>query len=209
MPVNAYHLREGLRKHLKKAELAKLGETPIGIAGAGGLGSNVAMLLARSGIEQLTLVDYDSVEKSNLNRQHYWPRHLQMSKVSALAESLIELNPGMRLTLVEKRLEQANLPELLSTCPIWVEALDNANTKADFIEKALLLKRHVVGASGICGIGGEPMKIKRLGRLVLVGDFQTSSDTEPPMAPRVMQAAALMADIVLAWVLGLDNPKSF
>lgn len=204
MSEDRYHLREGLQKYLRHPQLAKLAKTHIGIAGAGGLGSNVAMILARSGIEKLTIIDNDIVENSNLNRQHYWPRHLNKPKVFALSEILLELNPAIELTLIEKRIEQINLATLLPGCPIWVEALDVAQMKSAFIEKALLSGCQVVGASGICGIGGEPLKIKKLGNLVLVGDFQTSSDKSPPMAPRVIQAAALMADIVLDWILDLD-----
>ncbi len=194
-------LREGLRAHFSPAELARLCATRVGIAGAGGLGSNCAMLLARSGIENMVLVDDDAVEPSNLNRQHFWPRHLGQKKVLALGESLRELNPAINLDLLPLHLDEENLAQVLQECPIWIEALDNAQTKRIFVEKALLAGAFVFAASGLCGVGGQPMSIKRLGRLVVVGDFQTSTAIAPPLAPRVMQAAALMADAALEQIL--------
>lgn len=65
-----------------------LKEKYVAIAGLGGLGSNIAMLLVRSGVGHLMLVDFDTVEKSNLNRQQYLPRHIGMWKTDALAEQL-------------------------------------------------------------------------------------------------------------------------
>ena len=91
-------LREGLKRYLSEHQIQLLRKTEVGIAGAGGLGSNAAMLLARSGLERLSIIDHDIVDKSNLNRQHYWPRHLAQSKVEALKEALLELNPHIQLT---------------------------------------------------------------------------------------------------------------
>ncbi len=194
-------LREGLRSCLSDSQIQLLRNTPVGIAGAGGLGSNVAMLLARSGLERLTIIDHDSVEPSNLNRQHYWPRHIGQSKVEALKESLLALNPHIRLSLHNVFLDDKNIPSLLPACGIWVEAFDRADSKALFVEKALLAGRRVISASGICGIGGKPIAMRKIGALTLVGDFQTDQCMAAPMAPRVVQAAGLMADCVLESIL--------
>ena len=195
------HLRSGLQRYLSNGQLELLAKAKIGIAGAGGLGSNLAMILARSGVENLIMVDYDTVDASNLNRQHYWPRDLARPKVEALAESLLALNPHMNLQSVHLRLDEGNIGEIVRQCGIWSEALDNAQTKALFTEKALLAGCRVVAASGICGIGGQSLRRRDLGKLTVVGDFSTSLDCAPPMAPRVIQAAAMMADIVLEWLL--------
>ena len=77
-------LCEGLGRYLTPEQLRILRQARVGIAGAGGLGSNAALMLARSGVEHLTLVDHDVVDASNLNRQQYWPRHVGRSKVDAL-----------------------------------------------------------------------------------------------------------------------------
>lgn len=202
-------LTEGLKRYLDRKSLAALANAKVGIAGAGGLGSNVAMMLARSGIRRMVIIDYDSVEPSNLNRQHYWPRHLGRKKVEALGEILRELDADMELDLLDLRLTAENMRDILPTCPIWVEALDDAASKALLTEKALLMGRKIAAASGLCGFGGEPMRKKRMGNLILVGDFVTGTDQAPPMAPRVVQAAALLSDCVLEFVLPAKSDEPF
>lgn len=199
---NADALRQGLTRYFTPDELARLAAARVGIAGAGGLGSNVALMLARSGVEDMLLIDHDVVDASNLNRQQFWPRHVGRPKVEALGELLRELNPHIRLELVNARLDEANLPDLLPACPIWVEALDAADTKTLLVERALTSGRRIASASGVAGYGGPLMGRRRLGDLVLVGDFQTDVAFAPPLAPRVTQAAALLADAVLEFILG-------
>lgn len=196
-------LREGLRRYLSPARLAALRAARVGLAGAGGLGSNTAMLLARCGVENFVLVDGDVVEPSNLNRQQYFPRHVGRPKVDALAEALLELNPHIH---VEKRrlwLDSANMPGVLAAANIWVEALDAVPMKRAFVEAAMGAGAFTVSATGMAGWGGPSMKRRQLeGRLVQVGDFRTGIDMRPPLAPRVAQAAAMQADAVLEYVLG-------
>lgn len=201
----ANSLRDGLGRYLLPEQLEKLRAARVGLAGAGGLGSNAALMLARCGIENMLLLDHDVVEPSNLNRQQYWPRHLGRPKVEALAELLRELNPDMRVEARRLRLCPANLPDILPACPIWVEALDDAEAKTMLVEHALLGGHMVASASGMGGYGGPAMQKRRLGRLTLVGDFSTDVLTAPPLAPRVTEAAALLADAVLEFVLGADE----
>lgn len=195
-------LREGLARYFTPDELARLRAARVGIAGAGGLGSNVALMLARSGVEDMLIIDHDVVDASNLNRQQFWPRHVGRPKVEALAELLRGLNPHIRLELVHARLTGDNLPRYLPACPLWVEAFDAAESKTLLVEQALLAGRRIASASGLAGVGGPAMRRRRLGNLVLVGDFQSDVAVAPPLAPRVTQAAALMADAVLEWILG-------
>lgn len=201
-------LSQGLAAHFSPAQLALLGSAHVGIAGAGGLGSNVAMLLARSGILRLTIVDSDVIEPSNLNRQHFWPRQVGQPKVLALAENLRELNPEIRVITFQTVINAQNIAHLLGDAAIWVEALDNPFAKKLVVEAGLLCGAAVAAASGIAGFGGQPMRKRRLGRLSLVGDFVTDIKKAPPLAPRVMQAAALLADCVLEFILGTggDSP---
>lgn len=194
--------KEGLKKYLSDSQLSALARAHVGIAGAGGLGSNIAMLLARSGLERLTIIDHDVVEGSNLNRQHYWPRHLGQKKALALKDLLLELNPRMSVDCHCVYLDEASLPPLLKDCGIWAEAFDSAAAKAFFVEQALLAGRQVISASGICGVGGPPLARRIMGGLTLVGDFHTDLCMAPPMAPRVTQAAAIMADRALELILG-------
>lgn len=195
-------LTAGLSRYLNPAQLRVLSSVRVGLAGCGGLGSNVALLLARSGLQNFLLIDDDVVEPSNLNRQHYFPSHVGRPKVEALAEQLRALNPAVHAECRQTRLNADNLPPLLPQTEVWVEALDDAGMKRRFVEACLAASCFVVSASGIAGFGGPPMQKKVLGqKLVLVGDFMTDIATAPPLAPRVVQAAALQADAVLEYLL--------
>lgn len=194
-------LREGLKRYLPGDLREKLASCSVGVAGAGGLGSNAALMLARSGIEKMLLADCDVVDASNLNRQQYWPRHIGMKKVAALREILLELNPHMQIETFDAKLDSENMPEIISKQKVWIEALDSAELKGQFAAMASSTADFVVAASGLCGIGGEPLKRKRLGNILIVGDYCTGLDRANPFAPRVTQAAALMADGVLEYFL--------
>ena len=200
---NALHT--GLARYLSPDQLATMRAARVGIAGAGGLGSNAALMLARSGVGNLVLVDDDVVDASNLNRQQYWPRHVGRPKVEALAELLQELNPEMGVDARRMRLDQNNMAEVLPACPIWVEAFDGPDDKTLLVETALLGGYRIASASGMGGWGGKAMGKRYLGNLVLVGDFSTDILLAPPLAPRVTEAAALLADAVLEMVLGVNE----
>ena len=194
MSVNTY---------LTAEEKARLEQAMVGIAGAGGLGSNVAAHLVRAGVRRLVLADFDVVSPSNLNRQFFFQDQIGRRKVEALAENLRRIEPGLELTLHDVRLDAANLPSLFGTCDVVVEAFDNVESKSALL--SALRDRPVVSASGLAGWGrSNEMKVRRLGKdLVLVGDC--ASDIRAGLAPqsaRVGIAAAMQANAVLAILLG-------
>lgn len=193
-----------LAPHFAPAQRQRLAEARVGIVGAGGLGSNCAVLLARSGVGHLTIADHDVVSLSNLNRQCYWPRHLGRPKVDALGEILRELNGGISLDLRRQRLDAATVGAVFAGCSVVVEAVDAASVKRELVEALLRAGHVVVSASGMAGWGGLPMTARRLGsRLTVVGDQLSEVTPErPPLAPRVVMAAALEADAVLCHILG-------
>ena len=197
-------LVRGLRAHFSETALARLASVRVGIAGAGGLGSNVAMLLARSGVRQLVVADGDTVEPSNLNRQCFWPEDVGRPKVEALRDRLHVLDPDLSVDIRREWLCPASSLVVFQGCPIVVEALDAAGLKADLCAALLVGGFFVVAASGLGGYGLAPMAVRRLGKnFVCVGDFTTAADSAaPPLAPRVTQAAALQADVVLEKILG-------
>jgi sulfur carrier protein ThiS adenylyltransferase len=204
-------LEQGLRRHLTPEQLARLAAARVGLAGAGGLGSNCAMMLARSGVANLVLVDGDVVDASNLNRQQYFPRHVGQSKVCALSEQIRELGVA-NIDARHVRFDVGNISDILGLASVWVEALDDPEAKSLFVEEALRAGVFCVSASGIAGWGGPPMQRRVLThmdgslRLVLVGDFTSAvSEALPPLAPRVIQAAAMQADAVLAYLL--ETPR--
>lgn len=196
-------LSESLERWFSAGQLARLAAARVGIAGAGGLGSNVAMALARSGVRAFVVADGDLVEPSNLNRQAYWPEDVGKPKVLALEERLRALEPELNYEGRREWLTDANACAVFRGCDVVVEALDGAAFKADLCALLLEAGFFVVGASGLAGYGLPPLGVRRIGdRFVCVGDFTTAaSDDSPTLAPRVIQAAALQADAVLSFII--------
>lgn len=207
-------LARGLGRYFSLAALGALRAAHVGIIGAGGLGSNVAMMLARSGVRHMTIVDPDIVDASNLNRQAYFPDDVGESKVLALARHLTTLEPAMRLVVHELAVTRGNAEALFVECPLIVEAVDLADTKAMLYEMFAQEKELYVTASGMAGAGRDTVMVTRKLRknVAAVGDFVNGVDAaHPPLAPRVMQAAALQADAVLAHILSsvTDNGEPY
>lgn len=199
-------LAGGLARYFSPAQLARLGSAMVGVVGAGGLGSNVSMMLVRSGIRHITLVDHDRIEASNLNRQAYLPEDIGKLKVEALARHLRTLEPALDVHTHALLVTRENGVPLLAHCPIVVEAVDSAATKLLLYETFSAIKELYVTASGMGGFGyaeEAPMRLRRPRKnVVIVGDFRTEADElHPPLAPRVMQAAAMQADAVLTHIL--------
>lgn len=196
----SFDLEEGLARYVSSAQLKALRSVRIGIAGLGGIGSNVALMLARTGATNLVLVDYDSVEKSNLNRQCYFPEDVGKKKTEALAQRLRALDENISPLVQNRRITRDNVQDMLSLADIWVEALDGAEDKAILVQACLSASLPCVACSGMGGFGGPPMRVRKMGHLRVVGDFASDVDAHPPLAPRVTACAALMADEVLSLV---------
>lgn len=192
---------EGVLSSFSEEQQRLLRAARVGIAGAGGLGSNAAMMLARSGVGHLIIIDGDRVEPSNLNRQHYFPVHVGQPKVEALAGQLRALNPDIRVDARMMWMDGNNIPALLHEADLWIEALDDASAKALFASAAAAAGRRVICGSGMGGVGGYAMRRRVMGSLVVVGDMRSDVADRPPLAPRVMQCAAMQADAALEWLL--------
>lgn len=193
-----------LAQYATPDEAERVGSIVVGIAGAGGLGSNCAVALVRSGFTRLVIADFDTVEASNLNRQAYVVEQIGEPKVSALAWNLQLINPSVRIEAVEVRLDSSNLLEVFADCAAVVEAFDDPECKALLVEELLPAGKFVVGASGLGGIGASDRicvhKVKET--FYVVGDMTTEvCDRTGAFAPCVGIAAAKQADIVLEWAL--------
>ncbi len=184
-------------------EIAKLKKAHVGIAGCGGLGSNTAMMLVRAGISQFTLVDFDEVATSNLNRQFFFTSQIGKSKVESLAENLLAINPDLKLNIHQCRVTSDNLDELFSQCTFVVEAFDVPESKAMIAGKYLTSATPFVCVSGIAGFGNsDRIKVREIGtKSWLIGDGTTGIDKAPPLAPAVLIAAGKEADVVLTQTL--------
>jgi sulfur carrier protein ThiS adenylyltransferase len=189
---------------------ARVKGATVGIAGLGGLGSAIAIALARTGIGRLILVDFDVVEPSNLNRQQYFLRHLGMPKTEALAELLHEINPYVKVVCHICRITAANAPQLFGAADVLVEAFDVPDAKAELVAGfgQAFPDTPLVMASGLAGYGsGNSVRVHRLGkRLYVVGDLDAAARPGTGlMAPRVGVAAHLQANMVLRLLLGEEE----
>ena len=187
------------KQHRKQQAI--LATKSVGIAGAGGLGSNVAISLVRSGLTRLTVVDFDRVEKSNLNRQYYFLSQIGKEKINALKENIENINPEVNCDFYNKKLEKDSMWKPFQHVDIVVEALDTAETKTQFIEEILqhFPNKPIVAASGVAGIGNsDRIHTKKLGNLYIVYDEEAkSSDEDVLLAPKVCLMANWQANIVL------------
>jgi sulfur carrier protein ThiS adenylyltransferase len=181
--------------------LAALQAGTVGIAGAGGLGSNVAISLARAGVGRLFIADFDRVEASNLNRQQYFVGQIGRRKVTALRESLTAINPFSKYTVHAVRVTRANAGRIFGEADVLVEAFDKAATKQMLIDVWLSLHpdRPIVAASGLAGYGkNRTLHTRRMGSLYLCGDEASQCPKGvSPMAPRVAIVANLQANLVV------------
>jgi len=190
--------------YLTPSERAVLEAARVGIAGAGGLGSNCAMHLVRAGVKHLTVVDFDVVNESNLNRQFFFRDQLGLKKVEALKANLLRIDPGADIRSVDLRLDAASARETFADCDIVVEAFDVVEAKAMLVAALAPSGKRIVTASGLAGWGrSNAMQVRRMGNIVAVGDGETAvGDNAAPASPRVGIAAAMQANSVVAMLLG-------
>lgn len=144
----------------------------IGIAGAGGIGSNVAMLLTRAGVNNLRIVDFDVVQESNLNRQFFFKSQIGLPKVDALADNLRRIDPTAHIETFTERVTVNNAAGFFADCGVVVEAFDGAEDKAMLVEAfAGAEDKFVVAASGVAGLSLDGIAVeRRFGNVVVVGD---------------------------------------
>ena len=177
----------------------------IGIAGAGGLGSNIAVSLTRAGIGKLVVADFDKIEPSNLNRQQFFVDQIGIPKVIALLENLNKISPFTQYQMHEVKLNEENIPFIYKDVDIMIEAFDKAEMKAMLIETWLthFPNKPIIAASGLTGWGkNEILHTRKIDNLYICGDEE--SDLQKgisPMAPRVGIVANMQANLVLELIL--------
>ena len=179
----------------------------VGIAGAGGIGSNVAFQLVRAGVRHLKIIDFDRIEPSNLDRQFYFADQVGRSKVSTLAENLRRIDPALVVEWLDLRLTAANMAAVFADTQVVVEGLDGAEDKKTLLETFGGTSKLVVAASGVTGSQLDHIACQKFGNCQVVGDFETPAGTENPYAPKIIMVAAIMSAIVLEH-LGLAQPAS-
>jgi len=183
-----------IENHLKKFR--------VGIAGAGGLGSNCAAALARTGIGTLVIADFDKVEPSNLSRQYYFVNQIGMMKAEALKDNLLRIRPEIQVVIHNVRLNKDNIPSVFAGCHVIVEAFDKSDMKEMLIESVQnkLPGIPLIVGTGMAGWGkNEILKFRQIDEtLYICGDeLSEASDDLPPLAPRVGIVARMQANTVV------------
>ena len=199
--MDALVARHGLALH------KRFSSATVAVCGLGGLGSNIAIALARVGIGKLLLIDFDRVDIINLHRQQYKANQIGLYKADALAKNLLEIAPYTEITAVTAKITEENFADLLKGADVVCEAFDNAEAKAMLVNGVLeqLPDCYLVAASGMAGMD-TPNTIrtrKVMGRFYLCGDETNDvADTIGLVAPRVMLCAAHQAHTVLRILAG-------
>ena len=174
----------------------------VAICGLGGLGSNIAFALARAGIGKLILIDFDSVDITNLHRQQYKANQIGMSKTEALKENLLEIAPYVTIETHSVRISENNTEVLLEKADIICEAFDDADCKAMLVNLVTerMPEKYLVAASGMAGFGSaNTIQTRRISkRFYICGDGTSDvSEAGSLVATRVMLCAAHQAHTVL------------
>jgi sulfur carrier protein ThiS adenylyltransferase len=180
----------------------------VGIAGAGGLGSNCAVALARSGIGTLVIVDYDFIELQNLNRQYYFTNQVGLMKTLALKQNIKSINPEVNVITYEEKLNSLNIPQLFSECNIIIEAFDKSEMKEMLIETVQLKmpETPIIVGSGMAGWGKtNDITCRKIDdTLYVCGDEKTeASDNLPPLATRVGIVANMQANLAIEILMNI------
>ena len=171
----------------------------IGIAGAGGIGSNVAVHLVRSGVESIKIADFDRIEKSNLNRQFYFYDQIGMYKSEAVKLNLDRIGSSTKIESVNIKIEAENIEELFNDCDIVVEAFDKKEYKKILVELLGAKGKKIVSASGIGGTECHTITSRRVGgNIKIIGDFTSDISQFKTYSHKVSVVASLMAEEVIA-----------
>ena len=186
-----------------------LSKAVIGVAGLGGLGSNITLSLARVGVKKLVLADFDVVEPSNLNRQQYFVRHIGMKKTQALKELINDVNPFVEVETHDIFLDEKNVASVFGECEILCEAFDNVAGKAMILNEAgaSLKDKKIIGASGMAGYFSSNLikTIKFAKNVYLCGDLTNEAKIgQGLMAPRVAVCANHEANLAIRLLMGLE-----
>lgn len=197
---------KALAGRIGKDEAGRLRSASVGIAGLGGLGSNIAMMLARSGIGRLVIADHDTVELTNIHRQCYPLDSIGMKKTDAVAREINRINPFCKVEKHDIELDENNL-DLFSSCDIVCEAFDSAENKIMLIEGLSAMGKTVISGNGMAGKGpANTITTRKVGdNIYICGDGISDVNSEGSLVPsRVTLCAAHQANAVIRIISGLE-----
>lgn len=193
-----------IKQYVGEERIKKLQNASIGIAGAGGLGSNCACSLVRTGVKKLKIIDFDTVQYSNLNRQFYFYDQIGIPKVDALKQNLMMINPEVQIEAIVEKITEKNAAGIFKDCDIVIEAFDDPLSKAMLANIIPHTGKLFICATGIAGWGNsDAIVVRKISNyFYVIGDLTTEvSQNTPPVSPRVNIAAAKQADVAIEWIL--------
>lgn len=195
--------QRSLIEKIGRENFDRLQTVRVGIAGAGGLGSNCAAHLVRVGFRKLRIIDFDVVEVGNLDRQFYFADQLGMYKVDALQQNLLRISPDLDLDIEVKKIEKALVRDLFYNCDVIAECLDHPEDKSILVSELLSVNKFIVAVSGLGGYGmSDNIRVHQvMENLAIIGDLQSDIALLPALSPRVNIVAAKQADTILEHVL--------
>jgi len=180
----------------------------VGIAGAGGIGSNVAAILVRAGVMHLKIIDHDRVEQGNLDRQFYYTGQTGKPKVDMLEENLKKIDSNIDIAKEMVMISRDNIISCLSGYDIIVEGFDKEQDKIMLMEELDGKKGLIVSASGIAGDNMDDVQVRKLGeKCHIVGDFSSSIEEYELFFPKILTISAIMSGIVLKYIKGIKNER--
>ena len=195
-----------LSERIGDENLRKLKGSAIGVAGLGGLGSNIALLLARSGVGRLVIADCDTVELSNIHRQNYSLEYIGRKKTEAMADQIKKINPWCKVEAHDIRVTKDNI-SIFSDCDVICEAFDDAEQKVMLIESLSVMGKCIVSGNGMAGNGpANEIITKKVGNdIYLCGDGRSDVRSEGSLMPsRVAVCAAHQANAAIRMILGME-----
>ena len=201
MEMTDEKLRSCLLKRQDSKISAEFQKETVTIFGCGGLGSNVAMMLARAGVGRLILYDYDAIEYSNLNRQNYTFQEVGASKVFTCKARLENTIPYVQVEAHSQKVTQENLEDICQNSRLFIEAFDDREAKRLLLDYFMEHEdKFLITASGLSGLGHlEDVQVKYLHNICLIGDYKTSVE-EGLYLPYVSLIASLEALEALKWI---------
>lgn len=203
--------REEMKKALEvrqgKVLQEKISAASVAVCGLGGLGSNIAVSLARAGIGRLILIDYDKVDITNLHRQQYKADQVGRDKTESLKENLKEIAPYIQTETHTVKMTETNTLELLKDADIICEAFDDPECKAMLTDVVLgtMPQKYLIAASGMAGLGSaNAIRTRKITEhFYLCGDGVSElSEGSGLLSSRVMLCAAHQAHMVLRILAG-------
>ena len=185
----------------------KFDDACVAICGLGGLGSNIALCLARVGVGKLILIDFDVVDVTNLHRQQYKITQVGEPKTKALKENLLEINPFIEIVTHQIKLDEDNTAGLIEDADVVCEAFDKAECKSMLADIVFTNypDKYLVSGSGMAGFSSvnDIVTRKITSKFYVSGDGVSDVNNGIGLvASRVMTCAGHEAHMVISLLRG-------